>query len=290
MLHGETYQKSQKIRTGILYFSGAGNTECLALIFQGVFARRGDCKVVFFERITRKLNLEALPEFDILGIGFPIYFRRTPSIVFETIDRLKGKGQSVFTFCTKGMYSGNVTRDILSRCASTGLVPVGHFEAFMPGTDILLLFARKGSLTERIVKKMHSRHLDRKANQFAEAVLQTEGPSIPRVKWYTPIENKVVKPLERLVTRDYQVFKEGYYVLPGRCTCCLLCVQNCPEDNISLQDGRIVFGNHCDHCLRCIHHCPTEAIQIGIKTLKTVRYWPKATEGLKILIEGNNSE
>ena len=282
MITSEGIQTSQKIRVGILFFSGAGNTECLAQIFRDVFMGREDCKVVFFERIKRDLDIKSLEEFDMLGIGFPIYFRETPSIVFETIEQIEGKSRKVFCFCTKGMYSGNVSRKILSRCAASQFYPVGHFEAFMPGTDALLLFARKDSLVEKVIMKMQSRHLYRKVSQFIEVVLRTRHISIPRSKWYTPLESRVVKPLEHFVTRDYRVFKSGYQVLQERCTKCMLCVKDCPEGNIELRDGTIVFGNRCDLCLRCIHHCPTEAIQIDTKTLKTVRYWPRVVKDLSL--------
>ncbi len=198
---------SHKTRVGILYFSGAGNTECIATLIRNTLARREDYEAVFFERIRRALNIRALPEFDLLGIGFPIYFRKTPAIVFDTIGQLQERGRKVFTFCTKGMYSGNVAREVLSRCVASGVVPAVHFEAFMPGTDALILFARKGSWTEKLIKKMHSRHLDRKIDRFVQDVFNTEKISIPRSKWYTPLENRIVKPMEHLITRDYQVFK-----------------------------------------------------------------------------------
>ncbi len=277
-------------RVGLLFYSGAGNTECLAAVFREIFRRRDYCTLAFFERITRSLDPRTFQDFDILGIGFPVYFRKTPAIVFETLRRVEGKGRKVFSFCTKGMYSGNITREILLRCASSGLVPAGHFEARMPGTDALLLFARKGSLTEKIIKKMASQHLIRKVTQFVETVLTTEGIPLPRPKWYTPIEDWVIRPLERKVTHDYRVFRQGYRVMEGRCTQCLLCVKGCPEGNIHFRDGRIFFGDRCDICLRCIHHCPTEAIQIGEKTLKTVRYRPFVTDDLRIAMAPRDGE
>ena len=274
-----------KTKVGILYYSGAGNTEYLAHIFRDVFLKRLDCEVVFFERIKRNIDIPSLEEFDILGIGFPIYFRRTPSIVFDVIDQIEGKGKKIFTFCTKGMYSGNVSREVLLRCAASRLSPAGHFEAFMPGTDALLLFARKGSISEKIIRKMRSRHLTWKVSRFAQTVLQTQGIPIPRPKWYTLFDTKVIKPLERLITRDYQALRGGYRILEDRCTACMICVNDCPEGNIEFRDGVVVFDNRCDLCLRCIHHCPTEAIQIGTKTLKTVRYWPTVSESSEIVIK-----
>ncbi len=271
------------LKIGLLYFSGAGNTECIARIFEKIFGNRPDCEVAFCERITKGLDPLSLGDFDLLGLGFPIYFRRTPGIVTEMIKRLNGRDKEVFTFCTKGMYSGNVSRDVQEHCRRTGFSPAGNFEVRMPGTDVLLLFAKKGSRTERFVKRMGSRKIVAKARRFVQTVLKNPGTPVPSPKWYTWLDEKVMRPLERLFTKNYQVFKGKYRVLTERCTGCGLCVRDCPEGNITFQDEGIVFGDRCDSCLRCIHHCPTEAIQLGDKTLNTSRYWPKVTEELEII-------
>ncbi|RTZ92849.1 MAG: hypothetical protein DSY91_02960 [Deltaproteobacteria bacterium] len=278
-------ESPQKTRVGLLFFSGAGNTECLAKIFEKVMASREDCEVVFCARITRALDPEALKPFDLLGVGFPIYFRRTPQVVFEVISQLKGEGKRAFAFCTKGMYSGNVAREVLKACAGVGFEPVGNLEIHAPGTD-LLLSTKKGSLSEKIVKRMRSRKIGKKVRDFIEAILDTRNPSIPGTKWYTFLDEKGIKPLERLFTKDYQIFRGKYRVIQERCTGCLLCVRDCPEGNIRYQDGLIVFGDNCDTCLRCIHHCPTEAIQLGNKTLKAPRYRPTVSDDLEIITGG----
>jgi ferredoxin/flavodoxin len=283
MSPNDKFKTASTLKVGLLYFSGAGNTECIARIFEKIFGNRSDCEVVFCKRITKHLDPLSLGDFDLLGLGFPIYFRRTPEIVYDTAERLPGKGRRIFTFCTKGMYSGNVSRDVQEHCRRAGFSPAGNFEARMPGTDVLLLYAKKGSRTERLVKKMGSREIVAKARRFVRTVLKNPGVTVPSPKWYTFIDEKGMKPLERLFTKDYQIFRGKYHVLEDQCTKCLLCVRDCPEGNITFQDESIVFGDRCDICLRCIHHCPTEAIQLGNKTLNTVRYWPRVTEDLSIV-------
>lgn len=45
------------------------------------------------------------------------------------------------------------------------------------------------------------------------------------------------------------------------CTQCGLCVKECPERNIKLNDrGKLHFGFKCMMCLRCIYHCPQKSI------------------------------
>lgn len=45
------------------------------------------------------------------------------------------------------------------------------------------------------------------------------------------------------------------------CTKCGLCVKECPEHNIKLNDnGKIKFGFSCMMCMRCIYNCPQKSI------------------------------
>ncbi len=48
-----------------------------------------------------------------------------------------------------------------------------------------------------------------------------------------------------------------------KCTGCLLCRDNCPNDAISFNDGRIsIFDHACKYCMHCQLACPSEAITI----------------------------
>ena len=45
------------------------------------------------------------------------------------------------------------------------------------------------------------------------------------------------------------------------CTQCGLCVKECPENNIRMDDkGKLHFGFSCLMCMRCIYDCPEKAI------------------------------
>jgi len=49
----------------------------------------------------------------------------------------------------------------------------------------------------------------------------------------------------------------------GQCTGCLLCRDNCPNEAIRFQDGKISISDHaCKYCMHCQLACPREAITI----------------------------
>ena len=63
----------------------------------------------------------------------------------------------------------------------------------------------------------------------------------------------------------------NFYCIDDIYTRCMICVKNCPRENIQFDNG-IKFGSNCDVCLKCVHHCPVEAIQVGDATKGKARY------------------
>ena len=50
---------------------------------------------------------------------------------------------------------------------------------------------------------------------------------------------------------------------PQRCTGCGLCVQVCPDQTLSMRDGKaVVTGNRSMHCGHCAAVCPEEAVTV----------------------------
>lgn len=49
----------------------------------------------------------------------------------------------------------------------------------------------------------------------------------------------------------------------SKCTGCLLCRDNCPNDAITYENGKIsIFDHDCKYCMHCQLACPTNAISI----------------------------
>ncbi len=58
-------------------------------------------------------------------------------------------------------------------------------------------------------------------------------------------------------------------VLADKCTGCGACVEVCPFNCITLQDGVAVIGEGCTLCGACVEECPAEAIVITRKRART---------------------
>ena len=54
-------------------------------------------------------------------------------------------------------------------------------------------------------------------------------------------------------------------VNPDKCIACGICRDVCPQDNITLVDGKALCGTDCAQCLACVHFCPQQAVELGHK-------------------------
>lgn len=264
----------------IYYYSGAGNTECVAKIIGKIAQSHGH--QIYRKRISANSLNEIRQDYDVLGIGYPIHFRQAPSMVADFITKQTGQGKKLFTFCTKGLYSGNAAKEIQLLAKEKQFSLVGNLELYMPGSDVLALIAKKESLAECMFKSIHSRKIKTKIEFFLSSIYKSQAIGVQKVKWYIPFDKGIVKPLEYYFTNNYQIFIDRFSTNQELCDLCQFCVKNCPNSNITLNNDKIIFGSNCSFCLRCIHRCPQEAIQIKNKTENKVKYRPRVTNGISI--------
>lgn len=258
------------MKISIRYYSGAGNTKFIAKRMVKSF--KNNAHLVSNEKISEDSNTNGVDDdFDMLGIGFPIYFREAPELVYDLLSKTEGKDRPIFFFNTKGLYSGNAVRNITEFSISRNFKPVGSVEFFMPGTDFLILFAKKDSFMEKVLKRIHSRNINEKIDSFASRVQGSAPAKIPLKKWYTAFDDHIVGKWETAYDNHHRDYVGQFHSNPKTCIECMKCVKGCPRHNIVL-DGQIEFGGNCDVCFNCIHNCPTDSIQIGDITEGNVRY------------------
>ena len=256
------------MKVSIFYYSGAGNTKFIS-------KKITDSLQQYFDVTNNKITIDLIKNTyelnsDIIGIGFPIYFREPPELVTEFLKILEGKNRKIFFFCTKGLYSGNAIQKIMKLSIKRHFKPIAYIEFYMPGTDALLLISKKGSLLEKFFKSIYSRNIDKKIDDFTSSILN-KNMNIPPKKWYTFLDNLIVRKFEKRWTNQNKKLIPQFFSKEDICIQCMACVQGCPRNNI-IFDQHIQFGLNCDTCFYCIHNCPVEAIQIGNITENTVRY------------------
>jgi flavodoxin/ferredoxin len=257
------------MKVQLAYYSGAGNTKFVAKLIENRLVQNGH--IVKSIRLTEK-NINSLDnDFDILYLGFPVYFRDAPKLVYKIYDKLSGKNRPIMIFLTKGLYSGNAIKNIYKVSLENKFVLKGFIELFMPGSDLLTSKIKEGSFSEKIFTGIHSLNIVNKVNNFVNKMEKNKIISNINNKWYTYFDELIVKKLEIKHNNSHKDWIEKLVANEEKCIKCMKCVNGCPCNNITCID-RIVFGKNCDVCLYCISNCPQFAINISEETINNVKY------------------
>lgn len=240
----------------VSFFSQGGTTKKIAeKISRGLQSRQLH---VDFYNIADD-HPPSIAEYDIFGIGSPVYIFRPP---FNVLDYLKSlpslNGMPFFVFLLYGTETGtagNIIRNILSR---KGGKEIGY-EKFK-GADYFLGYIQRGHLfspdnpTESELKH---------AEQFGQDLVSR----ISEKEYIKPEIDALPPPVylfERLITTRSQVkqiYSRFFKVDKDKCTSCKICIQNCPKNNISFDDNDLpVWDRDCIACFYCEMKCPVDAI------------------------------
>jgi ferredoxin len=258
-----------------LYFSGTGNTDYVAHYLARKLAH---LPVEIELRTIEQQPPEALTDFDLLAVGFPVYAVDAPIFFQEYLHRLpQGGGRGAFVFCTKGAWAGSAVRRMLQRLALQGYVPLGGDAVGMPGTDGLSMVGKDSWLARTALEKDydHLKDGDRLAEKMESAVAQLlDGSPVEALR--QPLPSQIKTSLSgRAWARVYKLSEDwalARFYADDRCEGCGLCARLCPVDNVELREGHAWFADCCVLCLRCLHACPQEAIQIGKLTVNKFRW------------------
>jgi ferredoxin len=150
-------------------------------------------------------------------------------------------------------------------------IPIGFLDILMPGTDLLTYVIKANSFAEKIFLSIHSSNINKKIDKFISKMEKNK--KIKRVysKWYTLLDNLIVKRLEIKADNDHKDWIKDFTVNKNNCIECMKCVEGCPRENIKFKNG-IIFDINCDVCLFCINNCPKNAISISQNTIDKIKY------------------
>lgn len=250
------------MKNAIIYvFSGTGNTKKACNIYKTEFEKHGVATTVY----DVKKGFENLPnpnDFDLVGFGYPIHGFNAPEIFLQLAKKLpvannadKTGKKEYFIVKTSGepLKVNNVSsikfNSIMKR---KGYVAGSEYHYVMPYNMIF-------------------RHTDERAydmNETLKALAPIEAREVLAgkvhklekvpfgafVAWVVRIEHPAMKVNGRFFKVD-----------EDKCVRCGLCVKNCPENNIKIdENGKFRFGGDCVMCTRCSFNCPKDAFDIGM--------------------------
>jgi ferredoxin len=246
------------MKTTLYYFTGTGNSLWVA---RKIAERLNNADLLPMARIWKAEKI--MPESEIIGLVFPLYFQGTPDIVLRFVEKLiLNNVDYVFAICTRGLTGGIVFKQLnrILEAKSRRLAYATYLT--MHDNYIVNFDAPTLNRARRIEKKA----LDRIA-EIAEIVNRKANGNVsdPLIG---SIMGNVIYPswIKDLHHKDRKFWTDE------KCNSCGTCLKVCPVDNMELTDGKPSWLHHCQQCFACIHLCPRNAIQIGRKTLNRTRY------------------
>jgi ferredoxin len=224
------------MKTTFYVFSATGNSLTTAKIL----AEKMNAKPISVAS-TRNLK-EIIDDSDTIGFIFPVYYGNMPFPVREMITKMKFSSNAyIFTVATYRGHAGDVAKrmDALLKTRgaklslSLGIPMPGNSFINKPEVDAEYLAEQKEHIENLLPALMA-----KEANDYSSDGVIKE----------TPIDT--ANNFRGIIAED-------------SCIGCGRCVQVCPMNNITLENGKAFIGNNCSTCLACFHWCPVEAIYMS---------------------------
>lgn len=240
----------------LFYFSGTGNTEITAELFQKAYAQSGaQAERIPIENLLKSNTSPDIQKYSLIGIGFPVHAMNAPQIIYDFVKTLPfGSGKKTFIFKTAGEpapINNGASLRLIKKLRAKGYEVFHDSLIAMPSNFAIKFSAEMEKqlyLTAiRKVEKLSKEILDGKEN-FLKADMLAKFLS-----WFGRIEAFGA-------TRFGKHLKISDASISDGCISCDQCVHICPRDNIYRVDGKIRFRGTCIMCMRCMYQCPKRAI------------------------------
>jgi ferredoxin/flavodoxin len=243
----------------IVYYTGTGNSRRAAQLLAD---RLQDEIFDVFPCLKENRPLALRSERPWIFVA-PTYGWQLPHVFRDLIlnGDLQGSCDAYFVM-TCGAGVGNAEKYLRQLCDKKGLTFKGLQPLVMP-ENYIAMFPVPDERAGRVIVKKADKRLER------AVPLMAQGLQLPVVK-----ANPAGKAMSSLVNT---VFTRGVvtakpFRTTDQCIGCGKCVQMCPRNNITLDNGRPKWSAECIHCMACISHCPTEAIEYGKKSVGKPRW------------------
>jgi NAD-dependent dihydropyrimidine dehydrogenase PreA subunit len=249
----------------IFYFSGTGNTELVAKLYDKEFKNKGvDVQTVKIEDFLHGKYRGDTHKFELMGIGYPVHAFNAPKIVFDLIKKLSvGHCKKIFLFKTAAgpsfMNEGPASFMVKDALYYKGY-DVFYEDLTLMGNNVFL------KEDEGLVKYLY---------KFAEKKIPKIVPDIlegkQRLKKSNVIFNTIAYVFSMLERIGSLVASKDMRSDKKKCILCEKCIRLCPVNNIYRKADRIKFGWKCCVCMRCIYACPQKAIKPKIEKFYVIK-------------------
>lgn len=240
----------------IVYFSQGGTTATVATEISNGLRDNG------YEADIYSITDESPPDikqYDLIGIGSPIYIYRPPFNVIAYVNDLPDlNGLPFFVFMLHGTHPGTAGNFLRKRLEQKGGREVGYSR--FKGADYFVGYIQRGvmfSPDNPVPDELErARRFGRVSAEYASGKEYDKPPGDPLPPILYSLERMLtIKPL---LNYFYSYF---FKADTAKCSSCGLCIKICPQNNIKLdKDGMPGWGRNCMFCGYCELKCPEDAV------------------------------
>ena len=238
----------------LIYFTGTYNTRYITNLLKDKIIKQGDSVTTIEVNINTK-NID-LNEYDVIGIGYPIYAFNCPQILINYLKKLKllnNKKYFIYKNSGESLGVNNASSRKIKHLFRKNKIKINNEYHFLMPYNIMFRFE------DNCIKELLGYN-----SKLADILLYELTNNKKHI-----IKNNFIYEINSLIftlQRFGGWFNSYFYrVNQDKCINCNLCVNSCPTNNIFVsKDGSIKFKHNCLMCMRCSMSCPKDAINIGI--------------------------
>ena len=252
----------------VVYYSATGNTKKVAAAIH-----KGMSGVMETDLATLKeVSPERAAEYDLIGIGTPIwFFRETANVRQFMYEMPRLDGKLGFVFCSHGTAPQGIFHSMVPFLTKKGLTTIGWGDWY--GSVYQVLHAPKPYFTDGHPDDIDLQSAEAFGKDMAERALKIAAgqtdliPAIPKGRDVpVPFQSHPIgEPFpganpKRAINKETCTYPE-----------CTMCADVCPINCIKLDEDPPSFGPKCFNCSLCNRLCPTGAIELQGEAAKRMQ-------------------
>jgi ferredoxin/flavodoxin len=254
------------MKSVVIYFSQTGNTEKTARAIQtGVKQVTGSCDIL----TLKEANPRKLYEYDLIGLGSPVFDLAEPGNITAFINSLRFVGgKHIFSFCTHCTMGFRYFPSVVPKMQKKGLIVIGWRDWYATSWSPISMptpYYTDGHPDEIDLKE--AEEFGREMAWRSQKIYAGDKSLIPPTPDPVPMPQLLDEDLNERHT--HEKYLSGFKFKKDKCLYpkCRICMDACPMYGIDLSVNPPVFMEPCLRCFFCEQVCPTGAIEVNVKWL-----------------------
>ncbi len=245
------------MKTLIIVFSQTGYTQKVAECFRdGAIEMGTECELAAIADV----DPSTLHEYDLLGLGCPVFYGQEPLNVRSFIEELpEMKGKPWFIFTTHASTIGIAMDSMAKGLQRKGGVIVGSHDTYADSTAPFIPYPTLTTGHPDEQEYEEARKFGKEIVERARRITAGDGGLIPSLDLVTEEFAHITE------TFSLEFMEQTFprlHIDMEKCVQCHTCEENCPANGIKIKPDSCSIQDPCIYCFRCVMVCPEIAIDV----------------------------